>query len=76
MNFETGRTAETTLVPTVAIVTENGKPGVLLVGKNDQPTFQAVELGASSGSKSAILSGVTPGTRVFIDMPPWAKTRD
>ena len=76
VNFETGRTAETTLVPTVAIVTENGKPGVLLVGKNDQPTFQAVELGASSGSKSAILSGVTPGTRVFIDMPPWAKTRD
>ena len=76
VDFQTGRTAPSTLVPTVAIVTENGKPGVLLVGDNNEPTFQPVELGASSGSKSAILSGVSPGTRVFIDMPPWAKTRD
>jgi HlyD family secretion protein len=63
-------------VPTVAIVTENGKPGVLLVGKNDQPQFQAVELGASSGSQTAILNGVQPGSKVFIDLPPWAKKRD
>lgn len=76
VDFQTGRTAPSTLVPTVAIVTENGKPGVLLVGDNNEPTFQPVELGASSGSRSAILSGVSPGTRVFIDMPPWAKTRD
>ena len=76
VNFQTGRTAASTLVPTVAIVTENGKPGVLLVGKNDQPTFQPIELGSSGGSQSAILSGVKPGTRVFIDLPPWAKQRD
>jgi HlyD family secretion protein len=57
-------------------VTEDGKPGVLLVGKNDQPTFQPIELGSSGGSQSAILSGVKPGTRVFIDLPPWAKQRD
>ena len=76
VNFQTGRTAESTLVPTVAIVTEEGKPGVLLVGKNDQPKFQSIELGASGGSQSAILSGVKPGTQVFIDLPPWAKQRD
>ena len=76
VNFQTGRTAATTLVPTVAIVTENGEPGVLLVGKNNQPRFQSVELGSSGGSQSAILSGVQPGTRVFIDLPPWAKQRD
>ena len=76
VNFQTGRTAESTLVPTVAIVTEEGKPGVLLVGKNDQPKFQSIELGASGGSQSAILSGVKPGTPVFIDLPPWAKQRD
>ena len=76
VSFQTGRTAESTLVPTVAIVTEDGKPGVLLVGKNDQPTFQPIELGSSGGSQSAILSGVKPGTRVFIDLPPWAKQRD
>lgn len=76
VNFQTGRTTASTLVPTVAIVTERGQSGVLLVGKDDEPTFQPVELGVSSGDKSAILSGVKPGTRVFIDLPPWAKPRD
>ena len=76
VNFQTGRTTTSTLVPTVAIVTEQGQSGVLLVGDNDEPTFQPVQLGASSGDKSAILSGVQPGTRVFIDLPPWAKQRD
>lgn len=76
VDFQMGRTAESTLVPNVAIVTENGQPGVLLVGKDDQPRFQAVELGSSSGGQSAILSGVKPGSRVFIDLPPWAKKRD
>lgn len=76
VDFQTGRTAESTLVPNVAIVTENGQPGVLLVGKDDQPRFQAVELGSSSGGQSAILSGVKPGSKVFIDLPPWAKKRD
>ncbi len=76
VNFQTGRTAASTLVPTVAIVTEKGQSGVLLVGKDEEPTFQPVQLGASSGDRSAILSGVKPGTRVFIDLPPWAKQRD
>lgn len=76
VDFQTGRTAANTLVPTVAIVTEAGKPGVLLVGEQDQPRFQAVELGSSSGSQTAILNGINPGTKVFIDLPPWAKKRD
>ena len=73
INFQTGRSAPKTLVPTVAIVTENGKPGVLLVGEQQQPSFQAVELGSSSGDRTAILNGLPSGTRVFIDLPPWAK---
>jgi hypothetical protein len=65
----------TALVPTVAIVTEAGRPGVLLVGKKNQPTFQPVELGISSGKNTQILSGLKSGTRVFIDLPPWAQKR-
>ncbi|KEF40760.1 MAG: hemolysin D [Cyanobium sp. CACIAM 14] len=75
IDFQTGNLPEKTLVPTVAIVTENGRRGVLLVGKDQQPTFQAVELGASSGKDTQILSGLPSGTRVFIDLPPWAKKR-
>ena len=29
--------------------------------------------GASSGKDTQILGGINPGTRVFIDLPPWAK---
>jgi HlyD family secretion protein len=73
--FQTGRLQERTLVPTVAVVTEEGRPGVLLVGKDRQPTFQPVELGVSSGRDTQIISGLKPETPVFIDLPPWAKKK-
>jgi HlyD family secretion protein len=73
VDFQTGRLQARTLIPTVAVVTEEGKPGVLLVGKDSQPSFRPVELGVSSGRNTQILSGLEPGTRVFIDLPPWAK---
>lgn len=72
VDFKTGRSPARTLVPTVAIVTENGTPGVLLVADDQQPRFQKVDLGSSSGDQTAILKGLQPGTRVFIDLPPWA----
>ncbi len=75
VDFQTGRLNAQTVVPTVAIVTEEGKPGVLLVGKDRQPKFQPVELGASSGRDTQVLRGLDAGTRVFIDLPPWAKKR-
>ena len=76
INFQTGRSAARTLVPTVAIVTEDGKPGVLRVDAQQNPQFQDVELGSSSGDQTAILKGLDPGERVFIDLPPWADRRD
>jgi HlyD family secretion protein len=75
IDFNTGQLAARTLVPTVAVVTEEGRPGVLLVGPKNQPTFQPVTLGASSGRDTQILDGLKPGARVFIDLPPWAKNK-
>jgi len=75
IDFQTGDLPARTLVPTVAVVTEKGKPGVLLVGKDREPTFQPVELGVSSGKDTEILKGLDSGTRVFIDLPPWAKQK-
>jgi HlyD family secretion protein len=34
-----------------------------------------VELGVSSGKDTEILKGLDSGTRVFIDLPPWAKKK-
>ena len=76
INFQTGQSTPKTLVPTVAIVTEDGKPGVLLVDEQQKPQFQEVELGSSSGDQTAILKGLEAGTNVFIDLPPWADRRD
>ena len=73
IDFNTGALPARTLVPTVAVVTEQGKPGVLLVGQDNQPTFQPVTLGASSGRDTQIIDGLQPGQRIFIDLPPWAK---
>ncbi len=70
INFQTGQSTEKTLVPTVAIVTEDGKPGILLVDEQQKPQFQEVELGSSSGDQTAILKGLEAGTNVFIDLPP------
>lgn len=75
IDFQTGRLEARTVVPTVAVVTEEGRPGVLLVGKDLQPRFQPVELGVSSGRDSQVIAGLQPGTRVFIDLPPWAKKK-
>ena len=75
IDFNTGTLAARTLVPTVAVVTEEGRPGVLLVGQDNQPTFRPVSLGASSGRDTQILEGLKPGERIFIDLPPWAKKK-
>jgi HlyD family secretion protein len=75
VDFQTGNLGPRTLVPTVAVVTENGRPGVLLVGKDREPKFQPVELGVSSGRDTQIISGLESNTPVFIDLPPWAKKR-
>ncbi|MFN7677943.1 MAG: efflux RND transporter periplasmic adaptor subunit [Cyanobacteriota bacterium] len=76
VDFKTGAMPARTLVPTVAVVTEKGRPGVLLVDKDRQPQFRPVDLGMSSGKDTEILSGLEPGTRVFIDLPPWAKQKN
>ncbi|AAQ00278.1 MULTISPECIES: efflux RND transporter periplasmic adaptor subunit [Prochlorococcus] len=75
IEFQTGESGTRTIVPTVAIVTEDGNPGLLIVGKKEEPLFQKVELGSSSGNKTAIIKGINPGERVFIDIPPWSKRK-
>lgn len=72
IDFDTGKLPPKPLVPTVAIVTRKGQPGVLIPGPGDKPKFQPVELGSSSGRLTQVLSGVTPGEKIFLDLPPWA----
>ncbi|PSB00533.1 efflux RND transporter periplasmic adaptor subunit, partial [Merismopedia glauca] len=66
-------------VPTVAIVTQRGQTGVLVVGADNQPEFREVKIGSSLENKTQILEGLERGERIFIETPdgykPDANTR-
>ena len=64
------------VVPTVAIVTQEGDTGVLVPDAQNQPQFRPVTLGVAVGNQTQILKGLQPGEKVFTDIPPgskWAK---
>lgn len=58
------------VVPTVAIVTQDGETGVLVPDQEDRIRFQPVTLGPAVGNETQILDGVEEGDRIFIDLPP------
>lgn len=58
------------VVPTVAIVTQNGETGVLVPDQENQIRFQPVTLGPAVGNETQVLDGVKEGDRIFIDLPP------
>jgi HlyD family secretion protein len=61
------------VVPTVAIVTEKGATGVMVPDRNNQPQFKPVTVGLVIDDKIQILDGISPGDRVFIDLPDKAR---
>lgn len=50
LDFE-GPTSEAILVPTVAIVTKKGKPGVLIPDKDGKPVFKPVTVGTTQSGR-------------------------
>ena len=75
LEFKVEDDIEKVLVPTVSIVTENGKKGILKLDKNNFPKFEEVEFGITSGSKTSVINGLKPGEKIFIDIPPWSKRK-
>ncbi len=75
LEFKVKDDIEKILVPTVSIVTEKGKKGILKLDKNNSPKFEEVEFGISSGSQTSVINGLKPGEKIFIDIPPWSKRK-
>ena len=73
LEFKVKDNKEKILVPTVSIVTEKGKKGVLTVNNKQYPKFKEIKVGITSGSKTSIIEGLEPGEKIFIDIPPWSK---
>jgi HlyD family secretion protein len=57
-------------IPTVAITTNQGEIGVMVLGDRHQAQFKPVRVGFSEGGRTQILQGLASGDRVFIDFPP------
>ena len=70
VNFLGQQLSNALVVPTVAIVTEEGETGVMIPDENNEPEFQPVTIGISVDDQTQILSGVSAGDEVFIDLPP------
>lgn len=69
VTFLGDRLSDALVVPTVAIVTQEGETGVMIPDANNKPEFKPVTIGLVLDDKTQILGGVTPGERVFIDLP-------
>lgn len=57
------------VVPTVAIVTQEGETGVMVLDPDNNPQFKPVTIGMVLDEKTEVVSGLNPGERVFIDIP-------
>lgn len=68
--------SDTVVIPTVAIVTEEGETGVMVPDANNEPEFQPVTIGLTLEDKTQILQGLKPGERVFIDLPEDSRPED
>jgi HlyD family secretion protein len=58
------------VVPTVAIVSQDGQQGVLVPDDNKRVRFRRVTIGPQVGNQIQILEGVEAGDRVFVELPP------
>jgi HlyD family secretion protein len=66
------------VVPIVAIVTKDGKNGVMVPDSDKKPKFQPVTIGSMSQDQTQIrvLEGLRPGQRVFIELPENYKKKE
>ena len=57
------------MIPTVAIVTQNGQTGVMVPDQNNQPIFHSLKLGVTVGQETQVLDGLSPDDKIFINLP-------
>jgi HlyD family secretion protein len=54
------------VVPTVAIVNQKGKTGVLVAKDGQEPEFRPITIGVTAGDRVQIMEGVQPGESVVV----------
>ncbi|MHC5749185.1 MAG: efflux RND transporter periplasmic adaptor subunit [Nostoc sp.] len=69
LTFLGDRVNNALVLPTVSIVTEKGKTGVLVPDAKNKPQFREVTVGAQIQDQTQILEGVKEGDRIFVNPP-------
>lgn len=64
-----GDETEALVIPTVAVVTQDGETGVMVLNEEEEPEFQPVTLGSTIENQTQVLDGLEERDRVFIDLP-------
>jgi HlyD family secretion protein len=57
-------------IPTVAITSDRGEIGVMVLGDRRKAQFKPIRVGFSQDGQTQIIEGLTSSDRVFIDFPP------
>ncbi|WP_287129916.1 efflux RND transporter periplasmic adaptor subunit [Candidatus Cyanaurora vandensis] len=70
VNFIAGKLNKALVVPTTAIISKDGKTGILVPDLKKGPTYREVTTGQSLGDKTQILKGLKKGEQVFAKLPP------
>lgn len=73
VTFQVGMLTDALVVPTVAIVRQERRTGVLLAG--DPPKFQPIRTGASVRDKTVVLDGLQAGETVLLSFPRGERPR-
>jgi len=76
VNFIAGRLNDALVVPTTAIISKDGKTGVLIPDAKQGPIFREVTPGQSLGTQTQIVSGLRSGEKLFSKLPPNLKIED
>ncbi|MHC5859258.1 efflux RND transporter periplasmic adaptor subunit [Nostoc sp.] len=69
LTFLGDRVNNALVLPTVSIVTEKGKTGVLIPDAKNKPQFREITVGAQIQDQTQILGGVQEGDRIFVNPP-------
>ncbi|MEY2975977.1 MAG: efflux RND transporter periplasmic adaptor subunit [Prochlorotrichaceae cyanobacterium] len=64
------------VVPTAAIVTLEGRTGLLVPNANQIPVFRPVVIGSTVGNQTEVLDGLEPEEQIFVDLPPGVSLAD
>ncbi|PZU98489.1 MAG: efflux transporter periplasmic adaptor subunit [Pseudanabaena sp.] len=76
LEFKAGELKDILVVPTVAIVRQQGGTGVYVkTEQSETPVFTTIETGVTVGSQTEIKSGLTGDEKIFVSFPEGTRPR-